>query len=392
MKFKHVLVISLIFIILSCLKAEDYKLMDHLKFYKQVLLNDELQINSLSKIKLFDDKLYIMQSSKRPLGLNDSVNIYICDDSVQLIYSIKPNLQDVLLDFDIDSSSLFLLFQFSLVKYNIVEGEIINSIIIRTNDIFQNLSINNNNLFLYNTCSTCMKPGMRLTIIDKEFNNKAFKSFDNPIGFQTNYFKPNRHISCDNSKILKSEIIDYNIKILDESLATIYSLKRENSVFCNSSEFINILNKNSDEFWLKNISKYDSLNRIIGRIINVDFINKYSILVCYTIAGLELNDSDKYRYDIWVYNQTTNQWQLNKKDLFFKKDFCITKIEHLCGGIGINYIVDDGYIIVPKYFPFDYHRMIEEKRTVSEVNTLIQEYYRTHRLNYSSIFIFKLKD
>ena len=368
-------------------------IMDKLEFIRQVMLIEDINFNQYTKIKVFNEKLYFMNRSKKNITQKDTIKIYEYDDDYILKYSFQYPENDVLIDFVLNDNFIYLLNQNSLIKLQILNNKVELIMKYKLVDYYNELKFENEKLILTNSCFSCSQPGIRSLIIDSSFSNLQNFEFEPPFAFQMSFYHPNRRFIYKNFKYIISSIIDYEIKIYDISTQEYLLLKREYSIFNNPDNVRNNFDTNNYDFWLTNRKYNDSLPRKTGRIELVDMIDDTTLFVCYSVANKEYKELDKYKYDIWNFDKNINNWNLKFKDLtFIQGDFkkVPNSLGEVGGGIGVNYIIDSGYIITPKFVPLDMIKSNFYKRSLEDIYKDISEYHKLNSKKFSSLFVYKL--
>lgn len=384
------LLFSNIFVI-NCYSSNN--IIDRLILKKQILLNDEFSKEQLLRIYQDGNITYLINKSNKLISEKDTIKIHEIDSNIILKYSFSFHGSDLLRDFVIRNNKIYLLNQFSVHQYNIEKDTISFSNILVLNAAYDKIKTDFDKLILLNSCSSCSMPGMRALILDTNLKIIQNYEFNLPSDFQMSYYRPHRRLEYQFSKFLISGITNYEIKIFDINSNSEQILNRDDSIFNNSSSVSEMLVPNDYNYWKLNNKFNDSLFCTVGRILLTDFVNDSTILVCYSKSDRDCSSTNKFCYDIWVFNRLTESWYLKYQDLYFvipNENNKPQSLGEIIGGISIQYFISNEYIITTNSFSFDMTNSDFLNMTFKSIYEFINNYKKSNPKRLISLFIYKL--
>ena len=163
MKIKKSVILKLLIIfllfsnnLLFSINLNDKNIMSNLNFDKQYLLPDEYDKSFNLLTKYFDDNIYVFHL---PQKLSKSDEIFhinkLNNHGIKKIYFTIPS-NDWIFNFTISDENLYILCQFHIFIYKIMDDTTLYKKKINLNELYQEITIDNQNILLFNSCYNCI--------------------------------------------------------------------------------------------------------------------------------------------------------------------------------------------------------------------------------------------
>lgn len=342
-----------------------------------------------------NNKLYVTIKPPFVVKKGDDIIFHCIDDKREIEMKIKLPYEDWLVHFTVYNNSLFILGQYYVYHFENVfsKGKPILKHKYETDDMYEYIYFYNNRLVLAKSCFSCSQQHTKVFIIDLSLNKNFKHIFENPIGFPLTTFKPRKIISFYKNTFLVSDITQYKIKIFDGNFNLIQELIRSSSEWDKDSnkKFNNNLIKIKN---FKDLQKYmnyfSQAESKYYTIVNADFINDKTILVCYSTSLKNPNGEFEYYYDIWKKDEN-GKWILFEKDLRNSKQNQNSKFNYNdLNGFWGQYFLFENRIIIASDLPFYINDLDLKNITFNDIYQKKIEYYKKNDIKVS-YFIYEYK-
>lgn len=364
------------------------------KLAKQLILPVEGYDPFDYMISYNDNKLYATIKPSFEIKKEQRISFFCIDNKRCLEIKIKLHNDDWLINFTVNNDDLYILGQYYVYHF----GGILNykpKLIkkFQIDDMYKSIYYFNRKICLLKSCFSCFEQNTKAYIIDLKKNTVSSHIFESPIGFPLTYFQPRRIISFFKNSILVSDITKYQVRIYDTKFQLISEFRRP-SIDWDKDSNVNFNKKLTQLKTLKDLLKYgvyftEATDKYYT-IVNVDFLDDTTILVCYSTSLKSKDISFEFYFDIWKKNDK-GLWYLTEKDLQDSKQKPESKFNYddLSSFYG-QYFIFEKTIITVNDLPFYINNLDLKNITFSEIYQKKNNYYKKNDIK-TSFFIYELK-